>query len=56
MTIIAATTQGTDHHSGYYFIPLFQLVVIALNKQMVCFGALNIDGTLFIDGALIVEP
>lgn len=56
MTIIAATTQGTDHHSGYYFIPLFQLVVIALNKQMVCFGELKIDGTLFIDGMLILEP
>lgn len=56
MTIIAATTQGTDWHSGYYYIPLFSLIVIAVNKQMVCFGELKIDGTLFIDGMLILEP
>lgn len=56
MTIIAATVSGTDFHSGYYYIPLFSLVTVVLNKQMVCFGELKIDGTLFIDGMLILEP
>lgn len=55
MTIIAATARGTDFHSGYFYIPLFSLVVVERNKQMTCFGTLNIDGTLYIDGMLILE-
>ena len=56
MTVIASTTQGTDFHCGYYYIPLFSLIVVVLHKQMVCFGQFNCDGTIFVDGQLIVEP
>lgn len=56
MTIIAATVNGTDWHSGWYNIPLFAFVLVALNKQMTCFGPITIDGTLYVDGQLIVEP
>lgn len=56
MTIIAATVSGTDWHSGWYNIPLFAFVLVALNKQMTCFGPITIDGTLYVDGQLIVEP
>lgn len=56
MTSINAALVSTDHHSGWEIIVLNSTEKIAMNKQMVCFGAFTVDGTLIIDGALILEP
>ena len=50
-----AASPGTDQHNGYYHIPAGQTVTISENKQMVCFGLMTIDGTLIIEGQLILE-
>ncbi len=55
MPIIGATNPGTDHHSGYYYIPVGLTVVVALNKQMTSWDLLSIDGELLIEGQLISE-
>lgn len=56
-TVVSTTAgTGTDHHSGYYYIPAATTVTIALNKQMTTWGTLDIDGTLIIDGQFISEP
>jgi hypothetical protein len=58
MSIISSTIPGggTDHHSGYYYIPAALTVTVAENKQMTTWGILDIDGALIIDGQLITEP
>ncbi len=57
MTTISSTaTNSTDHHSGWYFIPIFSLVTLLINKQMTVYGALSVEGSLVIEGQLIMEP
>lgn len=46
---------GTDFHSGYYEIQNAQTVTIEEFKQSVTFGTLVNDGTLNVDGQLILE-
>jgi hypothetical protein len=58
VTVIGATVPsggGTDHHCGWYVILIGATVTIVENKQMVCFGGMILDGTLNIDGQLILE-
>lgn len=45
----------TDHHSGYYKIESPDTVTIEENKQMTNWNRLEIDGTLIIDGELILK-
>lgn len=52
----AGGSTSTDHHSGWYYIPAMQTVTVAENKQMVVFGTFTYDGTVNIDGQLILEP
>ena len=44
-----------DYHSGYYNIELGQTVEIKENKQMVNFNTLTLNGTLNINGHLILR-
>lgn len=56
MTVISSTaTNSTDHHSGWYFIPALSLVTLLLNKQMAVYGPIDIEGSLIIEGQLIME-
>lgn len=59
MTVINSTLpttgSGEDHHSGWFEIVVAQTVNIAARKQMVVFGTFVMDGTLNIDGQLILE-
>jgi hypothetical protein len=58
MTVIKSSGtggQGTDHHSGWKKILDGQTVLVAENKQMVVFGTLENDGSLHVDGELILE-
>ena len=47
--------ESTDHHSGFYEIEAGQTVTIEENKQMTNWNNLLIDGTLIIDGDLILK-
>jgi len=56
MSIVTTAIGGTDHHSGFYEIVFGIVVIIALHKQMAVFGDVHVDGTLVIEGQLILEP
>jgi len=45
----------TDHQSGYYKIEAADTVTVEENKQMTNWNRLEIDGTLIIDGQLILK-
>jgi len=45
----------TDHHSGFYKIEAPDTVTIEDRKQMTNWGGLIVDGTLNVDGQLIIE-
>jgi hypothetical protein len=45
----------TDHHNGFYNIQFGQVVEIKENKQMVNFNMLTLDGTLTVNGQLILR-
>ena len=45
----------TDHHSGFYKIEAPDTVTVEENKQMTNWNRLEIDGTLIIDGELILK-
>jgi len=47
--------DSTDHHSGFYKIEAGQTVTIEENKQMTNWNNLLIDGTLIIEGDLILK-
>jgi len=47
--------DSTDHHSGFYEIEAGQTVTIEENKQMTNWNNLLIDGTLIIEGDLILK-
>ena len=47
--------DSTDHHSGFYEIEVGQTVTIEENKQMTNWNNLLIDGTLIIEGDLILK-
>jgi hypothetical protein len=60
MTVIGSNVSSTaeggeDNHSGYYYIPVSTLVTVSENKQSITYGILGLDGTLVIDGQLIME-
>ena len=48
-------TEGTDHHSGFKTINTGQTVEIKTNKQMTNFNKLTNNGTLDINGDLILR-
>ncbi len=50
-----STGSGTDHHSGWREILSGETVTIAARKQMVVFIELINDGTLEVEGDLIIE-
>lgn len=47
--------SGADHHSGYYEIVASSTITIAEYKQSVTFGVLTLEGSLLVDGQLIME-
>lgn len=47
--------SGTDHHASWFNIQVGETVTIASRKQMIVFGDFTQDGTLNIDGTLILE-
>lgn len=56
MSTISSAVPGTDNNSGFFFVPDFQIAVIARYKQMVVLGDLDVEGALQIEGQLILEP
>lgn len=46
---------GQDHHSGWQEIQSGQIVTVSAYKQMVVFGDFNHDGTIYVEGSLILE-
>jgi len=51
----AATAGGDDYQSGVYYIPVGDTVTIAEYRQSITYGMLDVDGTLHVDGQLIME-
>ncbi len=47
--------QDTDQHSGFYEIELDDELTIEENKQMTNWNNLSINGTIIIDGDLILK-
>ncbi len=47
--------SGTDHHASWEEIVSAATVTIDAYKQMVVLGPFILDGTLLIEGSLIVE-
>lgn len=47
--------ETDDHHSGFYAILSGISKTISENKQMTCWGDFLLDGSLIIDGELILE-
>lgn len=45
--------SGTDHHSGFYYAP--DATIISEFKQSVTYGILDLEGSLEVDGQLIME-
>ena len=45
----------TDHHSGYKLIESTSTITIDSDKQMINYGIFTIDGTLIVDGDLILQ-
>lgn len=55
---ITSTSSGgssTDHHASWRVISSSQSVTIDASKQMIVFGEFLQDGTLLIEGDLILE-
>lgn len=61
MTVISSrggstgSGSGDDHHSSWAIITVGQTVTITANKQSVVFGDFVMDGTLLLEGDLILE-
>lgn len=47
--------NSKDHHSGWDEILPATVVVVKERKQMVVFDELKLDGSLFVDGKLVIE-
>lgn len=54
MPAINGIILSTDHHCGYKKITADQTIIIEENKQSMTFGGMILDGTLVIDGELIL--
>lgn len=55
MTIVSSSKLGTDHHSGWFYIPEGYVITVKQYKQMYVFGGLlMIDGTLLVEGQVEV--
>jgi hypothetical protein len=54
MPAINGIIISTDHHCGFKKIVADTVVIIEENKQSVTFGGMILDGTLVIDGELIL--
>lgn len=55
MSFIGADSSTDDFHSGYFEILIGQVVLISARKQMSVFGTFLLDGTIFVEGQLILE-
>lgn len=57
MTVVSASlsSQGTDHHSGWYLIPSGTTATVVQYKQSITYGTLVLEGNFNIDGQLIME-
>lgn len=57
LDLVNNTSGGVseDFHSGWYAIPITSSVTVLNRKQMVVFGELELDGTLNVDGQLVLE-
>lgn len=47
--------SATDHHSGYYYVAPATTLTVAEYKQSICYGVMTVDGSLVVDGQLILE-
>jgi hypothetical protein len=47
--------SGQDYQSGVYYIPVATTVTIAEYKQSITYGMMDVEGTLQVDGQLIME-
>lgn len=56
MSTITSAITGTDNNSSFFFVPEFQIAIVARYKQMVVLGDLDVEGALQIEGQLILEP
>jgi hypothetical protein len=56
MAFVIPVTAGSDWHSGWSTIPLNTIVKIIEYRQSVTFGVLEIEGTMLLEGTLILEP
>jgi hypothetical protein len=55
MTFVVPLRAGSDWHSGWSIIPPAQIIRIERYKQSVTFGTLEIQGSLYLEGRLILE-
>lgn len=55
MAFVVPVTAGSDWHCGWSTITSTMTVKIAEYKISVTFGPLNVEGTLFVEGTLILE-
>lgn len=55
MAFVVPITAGSDWHCGWEYIPDGVIVRIIENRQSVCFGTFAVDGTLLLEGSLILE-
>lgn len=56
MPFVIPVAAGSDWHCGWSTIPLNTTVRIIEYRQSVTFGPLEIEGTLLLEGSLILEP
>lgn len=57
LDLVNTSTGGssTDHHASWKEIQTSQTVTVSQYKQMIVFGEFIQDGTLYVDGDLILE-
>lgn len=55
MAFVVPVTAGSDWHCGWSTITSTITVKVAEYKLSVTFGPLNIEGTLLVEGTLILE-
>jgi hypothetical protein len=55
MAFVVPVTTGSDWHCGWYLIPASTIVRIIEYRQSVTFGPLSVEGTMLLEGMLILE-
>lgn len=55
MAFVVPVTAGSDWHCGWSYIPANAIVRIVEFRQSVTFGPLSVEGTMLLEGTLILE-